>query len=174
MVSRSACSRRGRSAFALHCSRSAREPGLGFGVVSTHLHLDNNTLQVVAVAAAGLSGLSFLLLLIAMARLRALGRRVRRLTSRGARHDAAAGGFDLTALRHVGVVRYDAFGDMGGRLSFSAAMFDAQGNGIVLSSINGRSETRTYAKSLAGLKSEQSLSPEEQQAISEAQGDLHD
>ena len=139
--------------------------------MSTDLHLDQNTLEVVAVAGAALSVLSFLLLLIAFARLRALGRRVRRLTSRGARHDAAAGGPDLTALRHVGVVRYDAFGDMGGRLSFSAAMFDAEGNGIVLSSINGRSETRTYAKSLSGLESEQTLSPEEKQAISQAKGD---
>jgi hypothetical protein len=142
--------------------------------VAIALNLDRNTLEVVSVAAAGVAGLSFLLVLIAFARLRALGRRVRRLTSRSARNEAAGGGLDLSALRHVGVVRYDAFGDMGGRLSFSAALFDAQGNGIVLSSINGRSETRTYAKSLSGLQSEQTLSPEEQQAIREAKGDQHD
>jgi hypothetical protein len=142
-----------------------------FGFVSIDMQLDRNTLEVVAVAAAVVAGLSFLLVLIALARLRALGRRMRRLTARGARSDGAAGGPDLTALRHVGVVRYDAFGDMGGRLSFSAAVFDAQGDGFVLTSINGRSETRTYAKGLAGLKSEQSLSPEEQQAIRDAQGD---
>jgi hypothetical protein len=142
-----------------------------FWVVSIDLQLDRDTLEVVAVAAAGVAGLSFLLVLVAFARLRALTRRVRRLTSRGARNDGAAGGPDLTALRHVGVVRYDAFGDMGGRLSFSAAVFDAQGDGFVLSSINGRSETRTYAKSLSGLKSEQTLSPEEQQAIAEAKRD---
>jgi hypothetical protein len=136
--------------------------------VSIDLHLDRDTLEVVAVAAAGVAGLSFLLVLIALARLRALGRRVRRLTSRGARLDSAGGGPDLTALRHVGVVRYDAFGDMGGRLSFSAAVFDAQGDGFVLTSINGRSETRTYAKGLTGRKSEHSLSPEEEQAIREA------
>jgi hypothetical protein len=139
--------------------------------VSTDLHLDNGTLEWVAVVAAGVAGLAFLMVVIAFARLRALGRRVRRLTSRSARAEAGGGGLDLSALRHVGVVRYDAFGDMGGRLSFSAALFDAQGNGIVLSSINGRSETRTYAKALAGLKSEQTLSPEEEQAIREAKGD---
>jgi Protein of unknown function (DUF4446) len=139
--------------------------------VSIDLQLDRDTLEVVAVAAAGVAGLSFLLVLVAFARLRALGRRVRRLTSRGARLDAAGGGPDLTALRHVGVVRYDAFGDMGGRLSFSAAVFDAQGDGFVLTSINGRSETRTYAKGLVGLKSEHTLSPEEEQAIRDAQGD---
>ena len=146
-------------------------PGLGSRVVSIDLHLAQNTLEVVAVAAAGVAGLSLLLVVIAFARLRALGRRVRRLTLRSARTEAAGGGPDLTALRHVGIVRYDAFGDMGGRLSFSAAVFDAQGNGLVLSSINGRSETRTYAKALSGLVSEQALSPEEQQAIREAQSD---
>ena len=147
---------------------------LVFRSVSTDLNLDRDTLEVVAVCAAGLAGLSFLMALIALARLRALGRRVRRLSSRGARVDAAAGGPDLSALRHVGVVRYDAFGDMGGMLSFSAAVFDAKGDGFVLSSINGRSETRTYAKALSGLQSEQSLSPEEQQAIRDAQADHHD
>ncbi len=69
------------------------------------------------------------------------------------------------ALRHVAVVRYDAFGDMGGRLSFSAALLDDTGDGLVLTSINGRTETRTYSKGVKGGTSEASLSPEEQQAI---------
>jgi hypothetical protein len=50
------------------------------------------------------------------------------------------------ALRHVAVVRYDAFGDMGGRLSFSAALLDDAGDGVVFSTITGRSDSRTYAK----------------------------
>ena len=66
------------------------------------------------------------------------------------------------------MVRYDAFGDMGGRLSFSAALYDDDGDGLVISSINGRSETRTYAKPLIDLRSEHRLSPEEEQAISAA------
>jgi hypothetical protein len=69
------------------------------------------------------------------------------------------------ALRHVAVVRYDAFPDMGGRLSFSAALLDDAGDGLVLTSINGRSETRTYAKGVKGSVSEHQLSPEEEQAI---------
>ena len=69
------------------------------------------------------------------------------------------------ALRHVAVVRYDAFGDMGGRLSFTAALLDDAGDGLVLTSIHGRSEARTYAKGVKGGKSEQSLSPEEEQTI---------
>ena len=72
------------------------------------------------------------------------------------------------ALRHVAVVRYDAFGDMGGRLSFTAAMLDDAGDGLILTSIHGRSEARTYAKGVVAGSSEQSLSPEEQQAIDAA------
>ena len=69
------------------------------------------------------------------------------------------------ALRHIAVVRYDAFPDMGGRLSFSAAFLDDSGDGLVLTSINGRSETRTYAKGVKAGASEHQLSPEEMQAI---------
>src|SRR4051795_4103622 len=42
------------------------------------------------------------------------------------------------SLRHLAVVRYDAFGDMGGRLSWSMALVDQGGNGLVLTSIHGR------------------------------------
>ncbi|MCL6537419.1 MAG: DUF4446 family protein [Acidothermus sp.] len=69
------------------------------------------------------------------------------------------------ALRHVAVVRYDAFGDMGGRMSFSAAVLDDAGDGLVISSIHGRTETRTYAKGVRRGTSDQPLSPEEEQAI---------
>jgi hypothetical protein len=69
------------------------------------------------------------------------------------------------AIRHVAVVRYDAFGDMGGRLSFSAALLDDAGDGLILTSINGRTETRSYAKGVKNGASEHQLSPEEQQAV---------
>ena len=69
------------------------------------------------------------------------------------------------AIRHVAVVRYDAFGDMGGRLSFSAALLDDSGDGLVLSSIAGRTETRTYAKGVKHGTSEAQLSPEEEQVV---------
>ncbi|QKE83036.1 DUF4446 family protein [Arthrobacter sp. NEB 688] len=72
------------------------------------------------------------------------------------------------ALRHVAVVRYDAFGDMGGRLSFSAAVVDDRGDGLVISSIHARGESRTYAKGVVGGASEATLSPEEQQALAAA------
>jgi hypothetical protein len=69
------------------------------------------------------------------------------------------------AVRHVAVVRYDAFAEMGGRMSFSAALLDDAGDGLVLTSINGRSETRSYAKGVKTGASDSPLSPEEQQAI---------
>ena len=72
------------------------------------------------------------------------------------------------ALRHLSVVRYDAFGDVGGHLSWSLAVLDDSGNGVVLTSIHGRSEARTYAKSVAGWTCEQQLSPEEEEAIEHA------
>jgi Protein of unknown function (DUF4446) len=72
------------------------------------------------------------------------------------------------ALRHLAVVRYDAFGDMGGHLSWSLALLDDGGHGVVLTSIHGRSEARTYAKSITGWTCEQQLSPEELEAIEHA------
>jgi hypothetical protein len=69
------------------------------------------------------------------------------------------------ALRHLSVVRYDAFGDMGGHLSWSVALLDDGGNGIVLTSIHGRSDARTYAKSISSWSCEQALSPEEEEAV---------
>lgn len=74
------------------------------------------------------------------------------------------------AVRHVAVVRYDAFGDMGGRLSFSAAMLDDGGDGLVITAINGRTETRSYAKGVKDGASTVDLSPEEQQAVDYALG----
>ncbi|MEJ7629554.1 MAG: DUF4446 family protein [Nocardioidaceae bacterium] len=70
-----------------------------------------------------------------------------------------------TALRHVAVVRYDAFGDMGGHLSWSLALLDDGGDGVVLTSIHGRSDSRTYAKNVTGWSASQQLSPEESEAI---------
>jgi membrane protein implicated in regulation of membrane protease activity len=72
------------------------------------------------------------------------------------------------SLRHVGLVRYDAFGDVGGRQSWSIALLDDAGDGVVLTAIHGRSEARSYAKSVAGWRSEQPLSPEEQDAVASA------
>jgi hypothetical protein len=78
------------------------------------------------------------------------------------------GTVDPRALRDVAIVRYDALSEMSGQLSFSLALLNAQGDGVVLSSINGRAETRTYAKPVRAGKGEQELSPEEAQAVHSA------
>lgn len=70
-----------------------------------------------------------------------------------------------TSLRHLAVVRYDAFGDMGGHLSWSMALLDDAGDGVVLTSIHGRSDSRTYAKNITGWTAASQLSPEEDEAI---------
>lgn len=71
-------------------------------------------------------------------------------------------------LQHLAVVRYDAFGDMGGRLSFSVAIVDDRGDGVVISAIHARGESRTYAKGIVSGASDLTLTPEEQQALSAA------
>jgi hypothetical protein len=78
------------------------------------------------------------------------------------------GTVDPRALREVAIVRYDALHEMSGQLSFSLALLNAVGDGVVLSSINGRAETRTYAKSVRACKGVQELSPEEAQAVHSA------
>jgi hypothetical protein len=89
----------------------------------------------------------------------------------GLRAEVDAARAELSAaIRHVAVVRYDAFADMGGRMSFSTALLDDDGDGLVLTAINGRTETRSYAKGVKAGTSEQSLSPEEEQVIAAALG----
>lgn len=97
--------------------------------------------------------------------------RVRRLEAHRPAGDADVAALRAeiaSSLRHVAVVRYDAFGDMGGRLSFSAALVDDAGDGVVISSIHARGESRTYAKGLVGARSDTTLTPEEQQALAAA------
>jgi len=79
-----------------------------------------------------------------------------------------------TALRHVSVVRYDAFDDVTGRLSFTAALLDDRGDGLVITSLHARSESRTYLKGVVDGSptgaGPDAFSPEEQRAVSYAQG----
>jgi len=72
----------------------------------------------------------------------------------------------------VGLTRYDAFPEAGGHLSYSAAFLDEAGDGVVLSAINGRSETRSYAKAVRGGRSDHNLSDEERAAIAMAMNHL--
>ncbi|MEV6412102.1 DUF4446 family protein [Kribbella sp. NPDC051718] len=68
-------------------------------------------------------------------------------------------------LQHLAVVRYDAYGDMGGRLSWSMALLDDKGDGVVVTSINSRNDARSYAKEVKSFESDAKLSPEEEEAL---------
>ena len=100
----------------------------------------------------------------AMRRVEAIDKRVDGVVTSLQEH-AATGRY---ALQRFGLVRYDAFEEMGGRLSFSAALLDDHGDGLLVTSINGRTETRTYAKAVKQLTSEHNLSEEEREAIAAA------
>ena len=85
--------------------------------------------------------------------------------------DLAALRADLgQALRHVAVVRYDAFSDVGGRLSYSMAVVDDTASGFVLTTLAGKSDVRTYVRAISGGGCEGTLTDEEQQAIIAAVG----
>jgi hypothetical protein len=157
------------------------------------VELDPQLVAILAAAAAGLSLVTLLVALVVGLRLRRVRRELRQaLGGEGASVVDALGrqGSQVDDLRRdlldldiradelrgllrgtvsrVGLVRYDAFEDMGGALSFSAALLDEQGDGVVISAINGRTETRCYAKPIERAGSDSNLSGEESAAIDAA------
>ena len=72
------------------------------------------------------------------------------------------------AVTRVGMVRFRAFEDMGSDLSYAVALLDANNNGVVLSSIFGREDSRSYAKPIVGGKSTYPMTNEEEEALKEA------
>ncbi len=103
-----------------------------------------------------------------------LDRHLKRIDGLSERHEALTKlHHELEALTHrtlqrVGVIRYNPFADTGGDQSFAIALLDAQGNGIVLSSLHSRTDTRVFAKPVQGGRSRYPLSDEEQDAIRKA------
>jgi hypothetical protein len=71
-------------------------------------------------------------------------------------------------IQKVAVIRYNPFSDTGGDQSFAIAMLDSLGNGIVLSSLHSRTDTRVFAKPVQSGRSKFQLSDEEQDAIKKA------
>jgi hypothetical protein len=156
--------------------------------------LDSSTLDALAIAAAAVAVVSLILAFIAVVKIGSLKRSLLVLQGdathgtllsavdrnmgavedlrgevAGVKAELSRARADLAdALRHVAVIRYDAFKDMGGRMSFSAALLDDDGDGLVITAINGRSETRAYAKGIKTGQSDNALSPEEEQAVGHA------
>ena len=71
-------------------------------------------------------------------------------------------------LRHVGLVRFSPFHDTGGDQSFSLAILDSNGDGVVLSGLHSRREHRLYAKPVVRRESSYPLTVEERRAIEAA------
>jgi hypothetical protein len=93
---------------------------------------------------------------------------VRREIARAAEQGTSNQSSLRLCLQRVGLVRYDAFPDMGGEQSFSAALLDAEGNGLVVSGLVSRRDMRVYAKPVTRGVSPLSLTDEEREAISGA------
>lgn len=70
-----------------------------------------------------------------------------------------------TSIQHIGLVRFNPFEDTGSDQSFAIALLDDRRDGIVISSLHGRSNTRVFAKPVEGGQSSHALSDEETQAI---------
>ena len=71
-------------------------------------------------------------------------------------------------LQWMGIIRYNPFRNTGGAQSFALAIVDGNGDGVVISSLHTRENTRVYAKPLHQWTSEHALTEEEQQAITRA------
>lgn len=74
----------------------------------------------------------------------------------------------LSAIRYVGVVRFNAFEDSGGAQSFVVALLNSERSGVVLSGLHSRTDTRVYAKPVQRGVSRYALSTEESKALENA------
>ncbi len=75
------------------------------------------------------------------------------------------------ALRFQGIVRYDAYQDMGGQQSWSMAILTAERTGAIITSLHARDHASVYLKQVHEGVSEQRLSPEELRALAAALAD---
>ena len=68
----------------------------------------------------------------------------------------------------IGIVKYDAFNQMGGQLSYSLALLDEDNNGFILNSVHSSDGNYTYSKEIKNGLCNLELGDEEQQALEEA------
>lgn len=69
------------------------------------------------------------------------------------------------SLQHIGMVRFNPFDDTGSDQSFAIALLDDRRDGVVISSLHGRANTRLFAKPVTDGASTHNISDEEAQAI---------
>ena len=96
-----------------------------------------------------------------LAKVLAVARRQDELDAHSVVLDAQAG----RSVQGVGFVRFNTFEDTGGNQSFTLALLDPAGDGVVLNSLHARNQTRLYAKSVRAGGGEGAFSDEEAEAI---------
>ena len=74
------------------------------------------------------------------------------------------------ALEKVGIIRFNPYRDTGGDYSFSVALLDRHGTGLLLTGLYHRENCRVYAKEVRGWHCDQELMDEERQALERARG----
>lgn len=74
------------------------------------------------------------------------------------------------AYQKIGIVKYDAFNQMGGQLSFSLALLDENDNGFILNSVHSTEGCYSYTKEIKNGLCDISLGEEEQKALDIAMG----
>lgn len=72
------------------------------------------------------------------------------------------------AYQKTGLVKYDAFREMSGALSYSLALLDQENNGVLISSMYSREGCYSYAKDIVKGESKINLSEEEAEALKQA------
>lgn len=75
-----------------------------------------------------------------------------------------------SAFQKIGIIKYDAFNQMGGKLSFSLALLDENNNGFILNSVHSTEGCYSYTKQIKNGQSNISLGDEEKQALDMAIG----
>lgn len=72
------------------------------------------------------------------------------------------------AYQKIGIIKYDAFQEMGGKLSFALALLTKENDGFVINAVHSREGCYTYVKEIVKGESYIALAEEEQQALEEA------
>lgn len=71
----------------------------------------------------------------------------------------------ITAYRKIGVVKFNAFPGMAGKMSSSIALLNNENNGIIINSIHGQEGCYTYVKEIMNGKSVNPLTKEDEEAL---------
>jgi hypothetical protein len=74
----------------------------------------------------------------------------------------------VTTFHKLGIVKYDAFKEMGGNLSFALCLLDDNDTGFILNTMHGRESSYTYVKEIIKGEAYSTLGEEEKEALEKA------